>query len=369
VGGAPQAIDDPQRLIHELTVHQIELEMQNETLNDQRLATEENLSRYTELYDYAPVGYVTLDHAGGIRRVNLVARALLNIEPARIRTSRLAAFIADESLSDFNRFLASLPGGTDIVRCEVILRPTPASRRATILLEGRANLTRQEYNVALIDITARREMEQRLSDHSGELRRINQALALSLSDLFQARQSMEAMAMHDQLTGLANRYKFLNTYAIEVERHNRNARPLSLMVIDIDYFKAINDRLGHLAGDTCLRALAAVLVRSVRVADLAGRFGGEEFVILLPDSDAEGAMAAADNLRREISNTHFDVDVEVLRLTVSIGVATLLAGQPGDFKHLMRRADRALYRAKAAGRNTVMMENAEDDTTAPRPED
>lgn len=218
----------------------------------------------------------------------------------------------------------------------------------------------------ILDVTQRRAAEEELAERSRELERINQALAASNAELIAARETMERMAMHDQLTGLANRHKFLQTYSIEIERRNRTGNPLSLLLVDVDHFKQINDRLGHLAGDSCLRALAAVLERNVRAADLVGRFGGEEFVVLLPDTDAAGALGAAENLRHAVAEADFKVGVEILRLTISIGAATLLPGQPGDFDRLMNLADRAVYQAKDGGRNLVMM-GAEDAAVAVAP--
>ncbi|EPY00772.1 sensor domain-containing diguanylate cyclase [Magnetospirillum fulvum] len=359
------ASDDPQHLIHELRVHQVELEMQNEALIELRTVTEEALARYTALYDFAPVGYVTLNRAGVIERANRLALSLLGMPPNQIGQNRLRDFIADPFHDDLARFLLSLPDKRGIERCEVTLTPATAQPGASVILEGNGGEPGYGDNVALIDITARRASEQLLAERSQELQRMNQALSISLAELIEARKSMEIMAMHDQLTGLANRHKFLQTYAIEVERHNRTMHPLSLLVIDVDYFKTVNDRLGHLAGDACLRALATLMERNVRAADLIGRFGGEEFVILLPDSDADGAVAAAENLRDEITRTKLDVGPEGLLLTVSIGTATLEAGQPIDFDRLMRRADRALYRAKSAGRNRVAMSSDADDTDDP----
>lgn len=361
------ASDDPQRLIHELRVHQVELEMQNEALIELRTVTEETLARYTALYDFAPVGYVTLNRAGVIERANRLALSLLGMPPNQIGQNRLRDFIADPFHDDLARFLLSLPNKRGIERCEVTLTRATAQPGASVILEGNGGQPGYGDNVALIDITARRTSEQLLAERSQELQRMNQALSISLTELIEARKSMEIMAMHDQLTGLANRHKFLQTYAIEVERHNRTMHPLSLLVIDVDYFKTVNDRLGHLAGDACLRALAALMERNVRTADLIGRFGGEEFVILLPDSDADGALAAAENLRDEITKTKLDVGPKGLFLTVSIGTATLEAGQPIDFDRLMRRADRALYRAKSAGRNRVAMSSDADDTDEPLP--
>ncbi|CAA7616940.1 Diguanylate cyclase with hemerythrin-like metal-binding domain-containing protein (fragment) [Candidatus Terasakiella magnetica] len=216
----------------------------------------------------------------------------------------------------------------------------------------------------ILDITDRRAAEQQLAERSRELEAMNKALASSNAELMQAREALERMAMHDQLTGLANRHKFLQTYSIEVERRNRTGGALSLLLVDVDHFKVINDRYGHLAGDICLRAIASVLERSVRAADLVGRFGGEEFVVLLPETDAEGALAAAENLCHEVRHTQFEVGGQMLTITISVGTATLLAGQSGDFDRLVHRADLAVYRAKGAGRDAVVMGLGDGEVTS-----
>jgi diguanylate cyclase (GGDEF)-like protein len=135
----------------------------------------------------------------------------------------------------------------------------------------------------------------------------------------------------------------------------RRARALSLLMIDIDNFKAINDRHGHPAGDDVLRALAATLAASMRAGDDCGRLGGEEFAVVLPDEDREGAAASAERLRAtvELLGVEAQSAPERIGFTVSIGVATL----PQDgytLDELMRHADERLYRAKEGGRNRVV---------------
>jgi len=349
---------DPHRLIHELMVHQVELQIQNEALYEAHQQVEVALERYRALYEFAPLGYVTLNRVGVIERANRAAVALLNLSLSHIGVVRLAAYVAEESLAEFSRFSVELLTSEHTHRSEVTLRPSRERGQSVVLLEGRTEVGGRGCNVELIDITERREVERKLEARSRDLEQLNQSITVANRELRKARASMESMAMHDQLTGLASRHKFLQVFAIEVERHKRTGRPLSLLVIDIDHFKTVNDRFGHLAGDACLRILARVMRANVRVADLAGRFGGEEFLVLLPDSDAAGAQAAAENLRREIKATRFDVGGGEMTITVSIGAATLTGSQPGDFDGLMRRADRAVYRAKQAGRDVVVMEDS-----------
>ena len=168
------------------------------------------------------------------------------------------------------------------------------------------------------------------------------------------------LALQDELTGLANRRALEQMLANEVERAQRHGRPLSILMADIDHFKAINDTHGHRAGDEVLRELARVLADKLRSIDRAARYGGEEFCVLMPDTPAEEARRVAERIRRAVEAHTFVVESEDgeppigLRLTVSAGVA----GLPEDaatLEALVDAADRALYDAKRQGRNRVVV--------------
>ena len=170
-------------------------------------------------------------------------------------------------------------------------------------------------------------------------------------------EQLKLMATTDALTGLVNRRGFDDQLADEVLRASRNRQPLSLIMIDIDRFKAYNDRYGHQAGDECLKLVAATLRVGVRrPADIAARYGGEEMALILPETDQEGAYELAEKLRlaiRGLDIAHTGSERGVV--TVSLGVATLGQGVPaGSAAELIRRADGALYIAKDAGRDRVM---------------
>ncbi|MCB9616311.1 MAG: GGDEF domain-containing protein [Sandaracinus sp.] len=160
---------------------------------------------------------------------------------------------------------------------------------------------------------------------------------------------LERLGRTDALTGLANRVVFFERLAAEVERAQRHTLPLSVLVIDVDHFKAVNDRHGHLAGDAALRALAARLAREGRASDLLARYGGEELTMVLPHTDTEGAKVVAERLRRAAHEIH----VGERPLTVSIGVAQRRDSESHDA--LLGRADDALYDAKRAGRDRVVV--------------
>lgn len=164
-------------------------------------------------------------------------------------------------------------------------------------------------------------------------------------------QELERQAMTDALTGIRNRRTLYEQATHALALAQRHARPLAVLLIDVDKFKQINDRYGHEAGDTALQLLAAALQRALRSEDLCGRLGGEEFVAVLPETDEAAARASAERLRRAVEQLAFDVHGVPVPLRVSIGVALLRAGD--DFAGLLRRADMAMYEAKNSGRNCV----------------
>ena len=166
------------------------------------------------------------------------------------------------------------------------------------------------------------------------------------------------MAVTDTLTGLNNRRFFDGHFKTMIEQAARRGRPLSLMVLDIDYFKKVNDTFGHDVGDLVLQAFAARLKRVVRSSDLVCRLGGEEFAVLMPETSLDIAMRVAERIRVVVGDDLFDVipDKPGLRITTSIGLAERRSDH--DTKSLMRRADEALYQSKGAGRNRVTADAA-----------
>lgn len=162
---------------------------------------------------------------------------------------------------------------------------------------------------------------------------------------------LQRLATTDELTGAATRRHFLDLAGQELRRARRFSHPLSVLVFDIDHFKGVNDRFGHSAGDTVLRAVSDGVRRILRDVDTFGRIGGEEFAVVLPETAREPAGLAAERLRRAIGGTAHGVK-DLGPVTVSIGVAELVETD-GGLEDLMDRADHALYRAKRLGRNRV----------------
>ena len=161
------------------------------------------------------------------------------------------------------------------------------------------------------------------------------------------------LASTDALTGTLNRATFLQQGEAEFSRARRYGRSLSVMMIDADHFKRINDSFGHAGGDAALQTLAKTLRTGVRPSDLLGRMGGEEFALLLPETDSRAAVMMAERLRSAVAELAVTFADRPLRLTVSIGVATLVDAT-ADLGTLLQVADQALYAAKGAGRNAVV---------------
>lgn len=156
----------------------------------------------------------------------------------------------------------------------------------------------------------------------------------------------------DGLTQVNNRRSFDEAIEREISRCRRYGRTLSLVLIDVDHFKRINDTFGHLAGDAVLKEVASAIKKRIRKEDLLARYGGEEFAVLTPEVDQKGALAMAEKVRKVVEKHEFSFDDEVIPVTISCGVATL--GKKGDgAEALVQRADEKLYEAKEAGRNQV----------------
>lgn len=160
-----------------------------------------------------------------------------------------------------------------------------------------------------------------------------------------------AGALVDPLTGVGNRSAMDRTLPRELELARRNKMPLTLLISDLDLFKQINDNHGHLAGDCVLRGSAKCLQGMLRGADQLFRYGGEEFVMLLPGSDREGALIVAERIRKGVAQASYDCEGKTISVTTSIGLAEM--HDDDDANSLFDRADKALYRAKNSGRNRV----------------
>ena len=193
------------------------------------------------------------------------------------------------------------------------------------------------------------ELTQQLSDMQLKLDEMEKLAEAAQHAIEEQRKK----AMHDALTGLPNRESYQQRLEQEVQRIKRYGGKLSLMVCDVDLFKRINDNYGHLAGDKVLKIIAKSLQRNLRDSDFIARFGGEEFVALMPQTSTSEAKIVAEKLRKKIEESPFNFKKEPVQITVSFGISEFAQGESAD--EVFSRADKALYEAKDKGRNQVQL--------------
>ncbi|HVR49350.1 MAG TPA: diguanylate cyclase [Pseudorhodoferax sp.] len=220
----------------------------------------------------------------------------------------------------------------------------------SLALADRINLLQQQRRAARMQ-AARQRQRAAFQLEKANIR-LEQQVQERTAELARARDEAERLARLDVLTGLANRRSFQEAAEREFQRARRYARPLSVLVFDIDLFKQINDSHGHAAGDVVIRAVADAVRKAVREVDVVARTGGEEFAVLLPDVHAQEAVATAERLRLHIAAWTGETAGQPLHCTASFGVGEIAPADTG-FDNLLQRADYAMYRAKQAGRNRV----------------
>lgn len=197
-------------------------------------------------------------------------------------------------------------------------------------------------------------------DDDGRLTAVVETLR-DLTEEKEAQVALEQLATRDGLTGLANRRCFDDTLHAEWTRAMRSEQPLSLLMVDVDHFKAYNDENGHLGGDACLKRIAGAVASEMRANDLVARYGGEEFAVILPNQSLKGAAIVAERIRVRVERLHMpgmalalaDESHPARHVTVSIGAATAVASHQHTASELVAIADAALYRAKHMGRNRI----------------
>ena len=174
-----------------------------------------------------------------------------------------------------------------------------------------------------------------------------------VAELRQKLEELSTLVRTDTLTGIANYRYFLQALEQEIERTRRSGQPTSLIMLDIDFFKKVNDRWGHEVGNQALVHLSRLLQKIVRKLDIPCRYGGEEFAIILPDTNLSACLPVAERIRQEIEMSPLDISGQPLFLTASLGVITYGDKQETTAEGLIKQADRYLYQAKESGRNRV----------------
>jgi len=170
---------------------------------------------------------------------------------------------------------------------------------------------------------------------------------------FQRFSSIKNIAIYDTLTGLYNRRYFEDRLGMDAQKSFYGGTPLSLVMVDIDHFKKVNDTFGHTEGDQVLCKISSLLKSSIRKKDTVARYGGEEFILILPEAGLEASFVIAERIRRLIENTLFEVGRAQINLTVSMGISNFPSHRAKSKEELIKMADQALYDAKRGGRNKV----------------
>jgi len=326
--------DEVRQTLHELRVHQIELEMQNEELRRTQAELDASRARYFDLYDLAPVGYCTVSEKGLILEANLTAATLLGVDRGALVQQPISRFILKEDQDIYYRHRKQLfethstssgPAG-EPQACELrmVKKDGPAfwaRLEATAAWDaGGAAVCR----VVLSDMTERKRYEEKL----------------------------EHFAIHDQLTGLLNRRSLEDMLNRTIAKAKRGAVS-SLLYMDLDNFKDINDSVGHSAGDGVLITLAGILREAVRTEDIVFRLGGDEFAVLLDGMAGREALPAAGRLRATVEAHNFELEGRVFPFSISIGLIEINGAL--NTGELLSQADAAMYRAKAQGKNRVVV--------------
>jgi len=316
------------------------------------------------ILEYAEDAILAVEHDDRIASWNRGAAQLFGVEGAEVLGRSVGRLAADGYAEAFLALVASARGGTAVRNLEMTCRRadgTPFHAEVTIAPVRDDVGAVDSVSVVARDVTERRRYQAEVEALNAELRwrvhdlnRANAELERTLEQLERTKleliglnEALERQATTDALTGLKNRIVFQNSLVEMIAVAERHGDPLSVLLVDVDHFKRVNDTWGHQEGDRVLREVARALAGRVRDQDIVARFGGEEFAVLLPHADLAAAVALAEQLR---SGCRHAVQLEP-PLTVSIGVASYVYGD-SDVQ-LIGRADAALYGSKANGRDRV----------------
>lgn len=447
---SPASAWDSDRLLHELQVHQVELEMHNEELRHAYGEADSLREKYADIYDFAPVGYFTLDAQGVIVQLNLAGAILLGIKRSRHGRYRFAAAVKEAYLPAFKTFQEEVLANRAKTHCELVLLATEQRPEATVRIEAVPDESSRECRMVVIDITAEKEASRALREREGYQRAlldnfpfmvwlkdeqsrylaVNAPFALNYNwssveapvgktdfdittrELAEAsqvddqaimcsgekrsleqkvevhgderwfetykspvvvddklvgtvgftrdiskRKAMEAelrsLAATDTLTGLATRTHFMEhliaAYA-GLQRDTGNA--VAVLMLDLDHFQMVVATLGQAAGEAMLRLFSALLHDELRKVDIAGRFAGDDFAVLMPQADLDAAMLLAERIRAKVAATMVSIGDRQVAMSVSIGIAPMNSTDPSSGQ-VLAHAEAALGRAKAQGRNRV----------------
>ncbi|WP_271754476.1 sensor domain-containing diguanylate cyclase [Cohnella sp. JJ-181] len=316
-----------------------------------------------EQLNHAPCGYFSLSGEGHLHSVNLTLLDMLGYGGSELTDRHIEAILSVTNKLFFHTYFYPYIRLYGHVKEMYLSLRTKDGRELPVLMNG----VRQERGGEVFIDCVVLEMNKRIEHEKDILRTKTQLEALyqatheanlrleqlhaeyeeKQQELLRLNERLETLASTDPLTGLRNRRFFQERLLFETEQYGRTQRPFSLLILDIDHFKSINDTYGHPVGDLVLASLADLLRSNSGPDDVAARYGGEEFVLILPGAGRDDAMCAAERYRSGVEAAAW----EGLRITISIGVSTI---SPGDTDAaLVNKADHALYASKSGGRNRV----------------
>ena len=325
-------------------------------------ALEKEIHLQRSLLEGIPEPFFILDREGDFLRMNPRGVELLGYPAEELREKVLMDLVSLEDLNRVREGLEEMAQGKEArFRLQMITR---FGERIPVEFFG--VLREGAFFIMLTDMRERMEIEEELERskkefaekirerdlYARELQVIRDLYKEKLKEIEVMKEEAMRLSYTDDLTGIYNHRFFVEQLTREVERHRRYSTPLSLLMIDIDYFKHYNDANGHLAGDQVLKAIALLIERGARQTDIVARYGGEEFAAILTNTGRTGAFEIAERVRRNVADTRFPNESAQPNkdLTVSVGVATI-SSSISTLTDLIREADHALYRAKKAGRN------------------
>jgi diguanylate cyclase (GGDEF)-like protein/PAS domain S-box-containing protein len=324
------------RILHELRVHQIELEMQNEELRQTQIELDAQRERYFDLYDLAPVGYCTLSQEGLILEANLTAAKLLGISRSKLVGQLMSGFVHKEDQNNYYLYRKKFFRSDENFAFELrLLRQNNPPFWAHLVTTAAKN----SDNISIVRLVMSDVTEKKI--YEDELNRI---------------------AQYDALTNLPNRVLLSDRLSQGMAQSQRHGLPLAVVYLDLDGFKEINDTYGHETGDHVLITLSNQMKQTLREGDTIARIGGDEFVIILLDlKTIEDAIPMIIRLL-DATSTSINVDNLTLQITASLGVTFYPQTQNIDTDLLLRQADQAMYQAKLAGRNRYHVFDTQQDT-------
>lgn len=316
-----------------------------------------------EQLNYAPCGYLSIDDDGTIVAINETLLRALGYNLHEIQGRHINLILSRASRSFYQLYFFPMIRLQEKVEEMYVSLKTKTEHDIPIYL----NASRHEHdgkifnNCVCVPLKRRYEYEQALLKVKKETDKINRMkkkkideldylrhqLESKQSELLKVNEKLQKLATTDGLTGLQNRRSLQENLTTNVALHTKRLQSLSFLLIDIDYFKNVNDSFGHMTGDTVLQKLGQLLKDESRIDDFVARYGGEEFALILPNTDKPNALKVAERIRSTVENANWDVP----KITVSIGIST---SSPGDTERILQSsADRALYASKNGGRNQV----------------